>query len=105
MPRISAPRAPATGRISSAFEGMSAELDRQLARAAHRALRPGDLGARREAELGDALEPFLQRNRDLHAGEIRADAAMDAEAERDVTILGPVDHHTVGIREHRGIAI
>src|ERR1043166_3040985 len=45
MPRISAPSAPATGRISSAFEAMSGEHDRQLARTAHRALRPGPRGA------------------------------------------------------------
>src|ERR1043166_3030259 len=82
MPRISAPSAPATGRISSAFEAMSGEHDRQLARTAHRALRPGHPGAGREAEFGNALEPFLQRDGDLHARQIRPDAAAEAEAER-----------------------
>ena len=54
---------------------------------------------------GMRREPFLQRDRDLHAGEVRADAAVDAEPERRVAVLLAVDHHAVGIREHRRIAV
>ena len=43
--------------------------------------------------------------RQLHAGQVRADAAVDAEAEGGVAVLGPVDDDLVGVLEQRGVAV
>ena len=51
---------------------------------------------------GICCEPFLQRDRDLHAGEVRPDAAVDAEAEGGVPVLRAVDHDAVGVRNISG---
>src|SRR5438067_954052 len=67
-------------------------------------------------EFRDALEPFLQRHLDLHAREVRADAAVDAQPEGGVAVLLAVDHHALGwpsilaaaswvIRSSRGAAL
>src|ERR1043166_3738245 len=78
---------------------------RQPPRPAHGALRPGHRGIRVETELGDALEPLLERHPDFHACEVRADAAVDAEAERRMPVLLTVEHDAVGILEFRRIAV
>src|SRR4030081_3406026 len=44
-----------------------AEQDRKLARPAHRALRPSHLPGRIEPEIGNTLQPLLDRDRHLHA--------------------------------------
>src|SRR5438270_11812702 len=84
---------------------LSAEQHRQLARPAYRAFRPRHGRRRIEVEVRDALEPLLQRDLDLHAREIRADAAVNAEAEGGVAVLLAVDHHALGIREDARIAV
>src|SRR5947209_1642828 len=53
----------------------------QPARAAHGAFRPRHRRIGVEAEIGDVREPFLERDPDLHARQVGADAAVDAEAE------------------------
>src|SRR3546814_1271430 len=42
---------------------------------------------------------------DLHAGEVGAEAAVDAGAEREVAVLGPVDDEVVAVLEHLGVAV
>src|SRR5215469_11395144 len=81
----------------------SSELDRQLARPAHGALRPCHLAG--ETELGNALQQLLHGYGHLHARQVRADAAMDAEAEGRMSVLLAVDDHFVGIREHLRITV
>ena len=56
-------------------------------------------------ELGDALEELLDRDRHLHARQVRADAAVDAEAEGGVAVLLAVDDHLVGVGEHGRVAV
>src|SRR5262245_1023187 len=79
------------------------ELDRQLAGSAHGALRPGHRAG--EAEVRDALQELRNGHGQLHARQVRADAAMDAEAKGDVPVLLAVDEHFVGICEHFRIAV
>ena len=62
--------------------------------------RPGDRGRVGQRELGEVLEPHLQRH--LHAGEVRADATVDAEAEGRVAVHLAVDHDLAGLLERRG---
>src|SRR5947207_2547659 len=82
---------------------MSPERKRQLAGAADGAFRPGHRP--REVELGDALEKLLHRHCHLHACEVRANAAVDAEAEGGVAVLLAVDDHLVGVGEYGGVAV
>src|SRR3546814_17652036 len=42
---------------------------------------------------------------DLHAGEVGAEAAVDAGAEREVAVLGPVDDEAVAVLENLGVAV
>src|SRR5690349_9304213 len=79
------------------------ELDRELARSAHGAFRPYDITGQRKAR--NALQPFLHRHGDFQAGEVRADTAVDPEAESRMPVLLAVDDHLVGIRKHRRIAV
>ena len=53
----------------------------------------------------EGRQPFLQRNEELEAGQVRADAAMHPEPERGVTVDLPVDHELAGSIEHRGITV
>src|SRR5260221_4413544 len=82
-----------------------AEQERKLARPAHSALRPFHRSFRIETEVGDALQPFLDRDRHLHPREVGADAAVNADAQGCVTVLLAFDHDLVGIREHGGVAV
>src|SRR5215218_9987974 len=91
--------APKMRLIARKRSALLAEQHRELARAAHRAFRPGDLAGGIEFEVRNPLQPFLDRDRHLHAREIRTDAAVNAEPERGVAVFLAVDQHLVGIRE------
>ena len=82
--------------------GLRSELDGKPARAAHGAFGPRHLAV--EAELGNALQQLLHGHRHLHAREVGADAAVDAEAEGGMPVLLAVDDDLVGVREHRRVA-
>src|SRR5712671_4049768 len=74
-----------------------AEEDQQPSRPAHGTLRPNDAASRVETEIGNTLQPFLDRNRHFHAREIRADAAVDAKAEGGMAIFLAINQNLVGI--------
>jgi len=78
------------------------EEDWQPSRPAHGALRPRDAAGRVETEIGNTLQPFLDRNCHLHAREIRAGAAVDAKAEGGMAIFLAINHNLVGITKHCG---
>src|SRR3954453_9141214 len=95
--------APKMRLIVGTRSALLAEQHRKLARAAHRAFRPGDLAGGIEPEIGNPLQPFLDRHRHFHAREVGADTAVNAEPERGMAVFLAVDHHLVCIREHRRI--
>lgn len=45
--------------------------------------------------IGEGPQPLLQRHREFEASEVRTEAAMDPEPERDVAVLRPVDPELV----------
>ena len=49
--------------------------------------------------VGIAFKPLLDRDPQLHPRQVRSGAAMDADAERDVAVVHPVDDHLVGVGE------
>src|SRR5580692_12723265 len=61
--------------------GSRTQQQRQAARSAHGAFGPAHRRVRVEPEFGNACEPLRERYSDFHAGQIGADAAMDAESE------------------------
>src|SRR3546814_220095 len=76
----------------------ASERDRHAARAAHLSAGPGDGVGIGELERRDPFEEDLEGDLDLHAGEVGAEAPVDAGAEREVAVLGPVDDEPVGAR-------
>ena len=56
-------------------------------------------------KVGDTSEPLLERDLELHAGEIGTDAAMDTETECGVSVFPPVDHNLVRVGDEAGITI
>ena len=81
----------------------STEPEWQLTRTSHGASRPFDLSAK--AELREARHELLRRDDHLHAREVRSDAAVNTQAEGDVTVLLAVDDHLVGVAEYSWIAV
>ena len=57
------------------------------------------IGAVDERVLGDAPVPLAQRDAQLGAGEVGAEAAVDADAERDVAVGLAVEAHDVAVGE------
>src|SRR5215831_19429584 len=54
----------------------------------------------------EALQDLLPHHLELHLGQALADAAMDAEAERDVLAWArPIDDELVRILDHIGVAV
>ena len=72
------------------------------ARAAHLARRADHLGGVGEFEGGVEPYPLLERDPQLHAGQLRTDAAVDAETEGGVADLRPIDPDLVGVGENSG---
>src|SRR6056297_2104854 len=61
--------------------GRASEGDGDGAGPANLAAGPRDRGTVGQAEFGDALDPGLDRDPQLHAGQVRPGAAVDAGAE------------------------
>src|SRR3954471_11650280 len=81
------------------------ELDRHRARAAHLTAGPRHLGTIDEPELGDALQPLLDGDAHLHAGQVGPGAAVDAHAERHVAVELAIDDDLVGPLERVRVAV
>src|SRR4051794_28287751 len=75
--------------------GMSADTQREGARAADLSRCPGDAGFVGERELRDPLHPDLERDAKLHPREVRTDTPMDAEPEGCVLVDLAVDDDLV----------
>ena len=88
-----------------AEEQWSGDTEGQCAGAADLADGPGDGGGVGQAELGDAGEPDLEGDAQFHPRQVRAQAAVDAEAEGGVPVDLAVDQHLVGPVELRGVAV
>src|SRR5215470_19183755 len=69
----------------------SADAERERARAADLARRPPHRRRVVQGEAGDPLEPGFEGDPELHARQVRAHAAVDAEAERGVPVDLAVD--------------
>ena len=66
------------------------EEHRQGAGTADLPVRPDGLAVRVEFEVRERTEPFLQTDRHLEAGKVRADAAVDPEPEAGVPVARTV---------------
>src|SRR5947208_1425350 len=84
-------------RMRSAFRSVPLERERR---------QPGDgtdvfadLGSLGDAVVGDALVPFLERDAELEAGQVRTDAAVRPGAEGQVPVRLAVRDERVGVRE------
>ena len=98
-------RPPSTRRRCADDVDSGADTNREDAGAADLAARPAHGVGVGELEHREALEPHLEGDPQLHAGQVRAGAAVDAEAERGVAVDLAVDDHLVGPLEHLGIAV
>ena len=58
-----------------------------------------------QLEVGEARPSTPRRRPQLHAGQVRAEAPVDAEPERGVAVPGPIDDELVGSIEHLGVAV
>src|SRR3954467_11308074 len=74
----------------------SAHPERQRARPADLAGGPGGRGPVGQGELRESLHPDLEGDPELHPGQVRPDAAVDAQPERGVLVHLAVDEHLVG---------
>ena len=81
------------------------EQDRHLAGAADLAAGPGDRAAGSRRNSGMLRQPLLDGDAQLHPGQVRAGAAVDAGAERDVPVVLAVEDHLVGVGERLGVAV
>src|SRR5215468_12313028 len=101
------PGAGAAGRIRTWVHGPegSADAERERARAADLARRPPDRRRVVKGEAGDALEPGFEGDPELHARQVRAHAAVDAEAERGVPVDLAVDDDLTGPVELGRVAV
>ena len=81
------------------------QRDRYLPRPPHGSCRPFDDRAGAQNEIGKLAKPFLKRDADFHARQVRADAAMNTKTERCMPILGPINDDPIRIRKHRRVAI
>src|SRR3546814_1759110 len=54
-----------------------------------------------QLEVGEAVHPLLDRHGELETGQVRAQAAVDAEAERGVAVLRTVDHELIDRKSTR----
>ena len=55
-----------------------------------------------QLEVRVALHPLLEGHAQLHAGQVGADAPVDAETEGGVAVLRPVDQDLVGVGKNSG---
>ena len=99
---------PASGKRMvriGARPGASEDPDRQLAGAADLADAPAHGVRVGELEVREALQELVDGDGQLEPGQVRAQAAVDAETERGVAVLQAVDDDLVGALEHLGVAV
>src|SRR5437660_1449225 len=92
---------PVAGRSS----GADANPDRQGPGAAHLPAGPADGRRVGELEGRKGAEPGFEGDAQLHAGQVRPGAPVDAEAEGGVAVDLALDDHLVGPVEGGGIAV
>src|SRR5262249_40100207 len=73
------------------------ELEWNRSRTAGLATQVGDLGPVGYPEGPEALEQPLDGDVDLQPGQVRPDAAVRSGAERQMTVVGTIDVHLVGM--------
>src|SRR5581483_3109614 len=78
---------------------------RDPARPPHLPGAPGHDRVIGELEERDTVEEGLQSHPELHAGEVGAEAAVDAGSEGEVAVAFAVDDELVGSFEHLGVAV
>src|SRR5829696_980648 len=87
------------------FPRSDVPLERQRRQSQHPAGRlQGVKGTRDDAVVRDPLVPFLERDLELPAGEVRAEATVRARAERDVTVGRASDVHRRRVVELRRVS-
>src|SRR5215831_10989480 len=96
--------APGRSPAGSEPRSPSADAERERARAADLARRPPHRRRVVEAELRDPFEPDFEGRPKLHAGQVRAQTAVDAEAERGVPVDLAVDDDLIRPVELRRVA-
>src|SRR5256885_14363130 len=74
---------------------VSGNADRQPPRPSHLAPGPADPAGVGEVEHGKRVEPRLEGDAQLHAGQVRARAAMRTEAERHGAVRLAIDDDAV----------
>jgi hypothetical protein len=67
---------------------LARRVDRGLSLIFYRLARPGHDRVERQLELRKHCQPFLQCYGDFHARQVGADAAVNAQAERDTEEMG-----------------
>src|SRR5215217_2266080 len=89
----------------SSWSRRSADTDRQRPWSTDLTRRPGDRRGVGQGELRDTLQPDLERDTQLHPGQVRSDAAVDAQTEGGVPVDRAVDDHLVSALELLGITV
>ena len=79
------------------------DADRDLARTTDHADAPPGLAG--EFETREALDELLDGDLEFQSGEVRADAAVDTEAERRMPVLLAIDDEGVGILELQRVTV
>src|SRR5215510_12149944 len=90
-PQPLAPEPPAGSEPGFTARRASADAERERARPTDLARRPSDRRRVVKGEAGDPLEPGFEGDPEFHARQVRAHAAVDAEAERGVPVDLAVD--------------
>src|SRR5580698_10278780 len=107
--RICAP-APDTAQSGISLKGYRppgarCEIDVQVAHLTHNTGDPGWFRARREFKIGNALQQDLRRYFELHFRQIRTDAKMRPNTERDVPVRLPLDIQFRGVLEYLRVPV
>ena len=66
---------------------------------------PFDGGVVLQPEGGDRCSQVVMATLHLHSGEVRAEAAVDADTEREVAVWLAIDDELVGVRELGWVAV
>src|SRR5437667_6361836 len=94
-----------TTRFSWSKSMASADPDWQRARAADLSGRPAHGAGIVQLEVREGLEPGFESHPQLHPGQVRPCASMDAEAEGGVAVDLAVDDHLVRPLEGVRVAV
>src|SRR5438552_3292406 len=91
--------------VHGAASGAKRNPDRQRPGTAHLPAGPADRRRLGELEDREGAEPRLEGDAQLHPGQVRSGAAVDAEAEGGVAVDLAVDDHLVGPVEGGGVPV